>query len=301
MATNDWSPRSFRTASPLTNRVLLPRMGSSSPRCRCRCRYCYSTSTTRLSQCSTEESSSDTNTNTNTNSSIKNTLEAKLDWNDRIGIQDRYTLEEKGWEVRVDWRSTPYGAGVFSREDSVIEAGTILRRGIIGLNLKEFTSIDDIHQFCTTAGTIVETEARGESESVGYRAKLGYVKDYLWGFNKEADERGYDTNTNANTIDKNGSISSGSSISPDDDSDTDDDKRFFGMWVPGNGLNHNETPNTVYRPTKDGIDLVALVDIKVDDELFDDYRRHGTSSPWLKEFADIHNVTLNFADCNDFV
>mmetsp|Transcript_25311 Transcript_25311/g.53903 ORF Transcript_25311/g.53903 Transcript_25311/m.53903 type:complete len:474 (+) Transcript_25311:101-1522(+) len=67
MATNDWSPRSFRTASPLTNRVLLPRMGSSSPRCRCRCRYCYSTSTTRLSQCSTEESSSDTNTNTNTN------------------------------------------------------------------------------------------------------------------------------------------------------------------------------------------------------------------------------------------
>mmetsp|Transcript_4741 Transcript_4741/g.10887 ORF Transcript_4741/g.10887 Transcript_4741/m.10887 type:complete len:183 (+) Transcript_4741:192-740(+) len=66
MATNDWSPRSFRTASPLTNRVLLPRMGSSSPRCRCRCRYCYSTSTTRLSQCSTEESSSDTNTNTNT-------------------------------------------------------------------------------------------------------------------------------------------------------------------------------------------------------------------------------------------
>ena len=82
---------------------------------------------------------------------------------------------------------------------------------------------------------------------------------------------------------------------------TSDDDRFFGLWIPGNGLNHNEHPNTVYRATPDGIDLVALVDIRPDDELFDDYRRHGTSSDWLKEFATIHNVTLNFADCNDFV
>ena len=294
MATNDCSSRSFATTSPLTNRMFSPRRGLSSPRCRSHY-YCYSTSTTHLSQCRTEESSSNSSNSIN---GIKNTLEAKLDWNDRIGLQDRYSLEEKGWEIGVDWRSTPYGAGVFSKEDSVIEAGTILRRGIIGLNLKEFTSIDDIHEFCTTTGTIEGIETHGESGSSGllYRAKLGYVKDYLWGFNKEADERGYDTNT----IDKNGSSSSnnGSSISSDDDND---DKRFFGMWVPGNGLNHNETPNTVYRPTKDGIDLVALVDIRIDDELFDDYRRHGISSPWLKEFADIHNVTLNFADCNDFV
>jgi hypothetical protein len=207
---------------------------------------------------------------------MKNTIKTKLDWNDRIGLQDRFTLEEKGWKVHVDWRSTPYGAGLFSKQD--IEAGTILRRGILGVNLKEFTSIADIDEFCRS-GEAGKGDDDDNNNNSGYKAKLDYVKDYLWGFNRDADDRGYDKT----------------------ESPPPDDSRFFGMWIPGNGLNHNETPNTVYIATAEGIDLVALVDIKEDDELFDDYRRHGTSSPWLKEFASIHSVTLNFADCNDFV
>lgn len=196
-------------------------------------------------------------------SSMVNTLETNLDWKDRIGLQDRFTLEEKGWKVNVDWRSTPYGAGLFSKQD--IKAGTLLRRGILGINLKEFASTEAIYEFCNS----------GDSSEFG--ARLEYVKDYLWGFSKQTDERGY-------------------ALSEEGEED-----RFFGMWIPGNGLNHNEVPNTVYRATPEGIDLVALVDIAADDELFDDYRRHGTSSQWLKEFAIQHNVTLNFADCNEFV
>lgn len=210
---------------------------------------------------------------------MENTLEASLDWTDRIGLQDKYTLKEKGWEVRVDWRSTPFGAGLFAKED--IETGTILRRGIVGINLKEFKSIADIDAFCMAGEGHQENIAAGVPSD--YRAKLEYVKDYLWGFNKDADERGYDK------IDE-----SGTPV-------VLEENRFFGMWVPGNGLNHNESPNTVYKSTPEGIDLVALAEIRKDDELFDDYRRHGRSSPWLKEFANMHNVTLNFADCNDFV
>ena len=207
--------------------------------------------------------------------SMKNTLETTFDWNDRIGLQDRYTLEEKGWTVQVDWRSTPYGAGLFSKQD--LQAGTILRTGILRVNLKEFTSIADIDDFCRSSGVDAEEEEKTTREA----AKIDYVKDYLWGFNKDADDRGYDIQIDIDAPQPSHS--------------------FFGMWVPGNGLNHNENPNTVYKPSPDGIDLVALVDIQQDDELFDDYRRHGTSSPWLKEFSHINNVTLNFADCNDFV
>jgi hypothetical protein len=93
---------------------------------------------------------------------------------------------------------------------------------------------------------------------------LGYsMSKIIFGhFNPNADERGYD----------------------DDDDETTSEKetnRFFGMWVPGNGLNHNREPNTVYRPaaqggTDVGIHLVALRDIEQGEELFD-YRRHGTA------------------------
>ena len=195
-----------------------------------------------------------------------NTLDARLDWDERIGIQDQFTLEEKGWTVHVDWRSTPHGAGVFSND--TIAAGTVLRRGILGVNLQEFTSMADIETFCRSSGG-TEGERGDDSPRSSSQAKLEYVQDYLWGFG-------------------------GTATSSDDD-------RFFGMWIPGNGLNHHETPNTVYRATPDGIDLVALVDVQPDDELVDDYRRHGTASEWLQEFATLHNVTLNFADCNDFV
>ena len=216
----------------------------------------------------------------NTRSSLSGmtkTIDARLDWDDRIGIQDQFTLDEKGWKVPVYWRSTPHGAGLFSNE--TITAGTVLRRGIRGVNLQEFTSRADIDNFCRSSGGT--DGKRSDSPRSRKKAKLEYVKDYLWGFSTATDDRGYAVNS------KNGA--------------TSDDDRFFGLWIPGNGLNHNEHPNTVYRATPDGIDLVALVDIRPDDELFDDYRRHGTASDWLKEFATIHNVTLNFADCNDFV
>ena len=49
----------------------------------------------------------------NSNDNIINTLEISLDWNDRIGLQDQCTLKEKGWKVHVDWRLTPFGAGLF--------------------------------------------------------------------------------------------------------------------------------------------------------------------------------------------
>ena len=209
-----------------------------------------------------------------------NTLDARLDWDERIGIQDQFTLEEKGWTVHVDWRSTPHGAGVFSND--TIAAGTVLRRGILGVNLQEFTSMADIETFCRSSGG-TEGERGDDSPRSSSQAKLEYVQDYLWGFGGTAtDHRGYTVHSD------NGATSS-------------DDDRFFGMWIPGNGLNHHETPNTVYRATPDGIDLVALVDVQPDDELVDDYRRHGTASEWLQEFATLHNVTLNFADCNDFV
>lgn len=197
-----------------------------------------------------------------------NTLESTLDWSDRIGLQDGYSLHEKGWHVDVDWRPTPYGASLFAKQD--IAKGTVLRTGILGVNLKEFTCIGDIEEFCQ----------RDPSRSTERR---DYVKDYLWGFSKFADEGGYPLDPKA------------------DDEDTTGNRRFYGMWIPGNGLNHNIIPNTVYRTSSDGIDLLALTDIAFDDELFDDYRRHGMAPAWLKEFALMHKVTLNFADCNNFV
>jgi len=224
------------------------------------------------------------------NTNLVNTLETSLNWNDRIGLQNRYSLKEKGWKVEVGWRPTPYGAGVFSEED--ILAGKILRKGILNVNLTKFESTADINEFCQQRPPGHNQDRVEQQET---KARLNYVKDYLWGFDKDADEREYDREN----ID--GSCSPSPSDNNDSDNNNDNKHRFFGMWVPGNGLNHNENPNTIYKQTKDGIDLVALVDINTNEELFDDYRRHGSSPSWLKEFAYQNNITLNFGDCNDFV
>jgi hypothetical protein len=203
---------------------------------------------------------------------LVNTLQSPFDWNDRIGLQSKFSLQEKGWHVQVEWRQTPYGAGLFALEN--IQKETRLRRGILNVNLKEFTSIYDIDDFCHSgnATTPQDIEARRQ-----------YVKDYLWGFSKFADQDGYPLDAKADLL------------------EDDRRRRFYGMWIPGNGLNHHTQPNTVYRMTNHGIDLVALRDIAKDEELYDDYRRHGQAPPWLKEFAKRYHVTLNFADCNDFV
>jgi hypothetical protein len=55
----------------------------------------------------------DNNNNNNNNNNMIKTLEISLDWNDRIRLQNQYTLKEKGWKVHVDWRPTPFGAGLF--------------------------------------------------------------------------------------------------------------------------------------------------------------------------------------------
>jgi hypothetical protein len=184
----------------------------------------------------------------------------------------------------VEWKQTLFGAGLFAAEDIV--DGTLLRTGIIGINLVQFRSINEIETFCKGPDQKDDNE-----NEVMYKSRLNYVKDYLWGYNPNADERGYDV-----YADKEERIRS-----PEHDA-----ARFFGMWVPGNGLNHNPSPNTVYRPSSNGgmdvgIDLIALRDIKKGEELFDDYSRHGNAPTWLLEFASKYNVTLNFAECNNFV
>lgn len=201
---------------------------------------------------------------------IINTLTCNFDWSNRIGCQDRFSLQEKGWQVAVDWRHTPFGAGLFAAQD--IAKGTILRRGIFGVNLMKFTSIADIDDFCNL-------------DPFSEKDRRDYVKDYLWGFtfSRYTDDDGYALDENADVEDLHGT------------------RRIYAMWVPGNGLNHSREPNTIYVESNDGIDLVALADLSSGTELYDDYRRHGLAPEWLKTFAQIHNVTLNFADCNDFV
>lgn len=108
----------------------------------------------------------------------------------------------------------------------------------------------------------------------GDAARLHYVADYMWGFYRDADYSGYPKTT---------------------------DDRFYGMWIPGNGLNHSPEPNSVYRTSPQGIDLIALTPIQAGDEIYDDYRRHGEAPAWLKQWGKDSDVMLNFADCNDFV
>ena len=186
----------------------------------------------------------------------------------RIALQAKWSNEEKGWQVPVEWKNTPYGIGLFAAAD--IAAETTLRVGTNGNNLLQFKSVNEIETFCQ----------QGKSEE--YHARLNYVSDYLWGYSPiNTDSKGYD-------------------LSP-----PGEDERFYGMWIPGNGLNHKAVPNTVYRTRKGGTDagivLVSLCDIAAGDELLDDYRRHGLAPKWLQDFARTKNVSLNFADCNNFV
>lgn len=193
-----------------------------------------------------------------------NTTTRAVDWDDRIALQQAWSNLEKGWKVNVEWRNGPYGVGLFSAQ--AIPAGTLLRTGVLGVNLMQFTNSDEIEIFCR------------KSCKDEYESRLRYVSDYLWGFTtRGTDERGY-----ASCL-------------------QDERHRFFGMWVPGNGLNHSIEPNTVYRTSDCGINLVALTDIESGDELYDDYRRHGTAPKWLLDFSQDKQVTLNFSGCNNFL
>lgn len=209
-----------------------------------------------------------------------------IEWSDRISLQSALSLKDKGWNVAVQWKETAHGVGVFAGDS--IAAGAVLRVGKNGRNLLQFKCRDDIETFCTSGSIDCSTSSSGNSDT-DYQQRLSYVADYLWGYSTIADERGYNVRSRT------------TSPSP---SPSEDDW-FFGMWLPGNGLNHHVSPNTVYRTlpggTFNGIVLVALTDIKKDQELFDDYRRHGPAPKWLLDFAAAKNVTLNFAGCNDYV
>ena len=192
-----------------------------------------------------------------------------IDWDDRIKLQNQYALQEKGWQVDVEWKQTPYGIGLFASQP--IRKGQILRKGVLGNNLQQFQTLHEIETFVTSKASTDEDKD----------ACLRYIKDYLWGFYYlNTDPRGYPF-------------------------DPEKDDRFFGMWIPGNGLNHNDEPNTVYQKTTDGINLVALENIQIGEEMFDDYKRHGQYPPsWLLDFASKYPNqvdTLNFANCNEFV
>ena len=215
---------------------------------------------------------------------IVNTIDADLDWNDRIAIQNKWNNKAKGWQVRVEWQDTgAYGVGLFAAQDIVKD--TILRVGLLGVNLYQFKTVQDIETFCQKATTDDEQYAR-----------LMYVKDYLWGLCLHTDERGYELTTeldddrepNSTTIPR---------------SSEQGDNRFYGMLIPGNSLNHNLEPNIIYRwmGNNNGIHLVALQDIAKGEELFDDYRRFGKAPDWLLTFARDKQIPLNFVGCNDFV
>lgn len=182
---------------------------------------------------------------------------APIDWDNRIDLQSRFSLEEKGWKVQVEWKPSAYGVGLFAAED--IPNHTVLRVGQVGDNLLRFETADDLTKFA------------GDDAS-----KWRYLQDYLWGLYLDTDDQGYPMGNST--------------------------RMRVGMWVPGNGLNHNAVPNTVYRVVGETeIHLVALAGIKEGDELWDDYRRHGVAPKWLKEIANAEKLTLNFPDCNDFV
>jgi hypothetical protein len=195
-----------------------------------------------------------------------NSLQSKstVDWNDRVGLQNQWSNKDKGWQVEVEWKQTPRGAGVFAKQD--IAAGATLRHGQCGLNQLQFQSAEEMAAFCQ------------DSDGALKPALVAYLSDYFYGFNPN----GSRAEENASSV------------------------MWYGIWVPGNGLNHSERPNTIYHASSDGgiavgIDLAALTDVKKGDELLDDYRRHGQAPPWAKGFADKLGISMNFVGCNDFV
>ena len=211
-----------------------------------------------------------------------------IDWDDRIGVQNKWTNKEKGWMVSVEWKPTPFGTGLFAAQN--IESGALLRVGSNGRNILELRSAYDIESFCSVTiyddekNKIPDVNSEIFDDRNEYRSRLNYVKDYLWGFNPALeDEQGYYNSNQANHLDS---------------------KLFVGMWVPGCGLNHSPEPNTVYRANQVGgtdVGINLIRNIRKREELFDDYRRYGTAPQWLSIFSEKKGVTLNFADCNDFV
>eukprot|EP00462_Mataza_sp_D1_P023531 CAMPEP_0175143718 /NCGR_PEP_ID=MMETSP0087-20121206/13642_1 /TAXON_ID=136419 /ORGANISM="Unknown Unknown, Strain D1" /LENGTH=206 /DNA_ID=CAMNT_0016427927 /DNA_START=56 /DNA_END=676 /DNA_ORIENTATION=+ len=202
------------------------------------------------------------------------------DWDNRVTLQAKWTAPEKGWKIGVEWKETQWGTGVFATED--VTKGSILRTGKTGINLLQFGSLEDVLSFVTEN----HDNDLGESLSM---PRVNYVSDYLYAFdpNAELSDKGTE-HYNYRAL-----------HAPDQLS------RFFGIWVPGNGLNHSPQPNVVYLTapggTDKGINLHALKNIRAGEELFDNYNRFGAPPPWAEQFSKKFGVTLNFAGYNNFV
>jgi len=263
-----------------------------------------------------------------------------IEWDDRLELQRRWSNHDKGWQVDVEWKMTPFsGVGLFARQ--FIPKDTIVRVGRIDINLLQFESVKDIEEKFLFRRGVQQTVGSGNVniDDEDYQKRLRYVKDYLWGFCPyDVDDRGYfkkvvvDNKAEVAMMEEKMKEHEGSKSSESSANDDEDDRRFFGMWIPGNGLNHSPNPNTVYRPVFEddddrrqnliGIDLIALDDIGAGEEMTDDYRRHGLAPKWIVEdfllpssnkdggdvdrsgtggTGDAIKMSLNFADCNDFV
>jgi hypothetical protein len=252
-------------------------------------------------------------------------------WSNRLVLQNSFTLHEKGWQIQVIWKKSQICTGIGVYANANIQRNTILRIGILNYNLLQFQNSINIDHFSWNNynDNSNHDERRNDDNSNNdelYNARLQYVQDYLWGlYTSNTDRNGYPIRSGGNTTT--------TTTTDTDNMNDDDNERFIGMWIPGNGLNHSTTPNTVYRIIYDDennnmkndhenstnqnqntnqrrrrnnkiqmIQLIALNDIKKGDELYDDYNRHGTIAPkWLQEYAINKNITLNFANHNHFV
>ncbi|KAG1653892.1 hypothetical protein FOA52_013775 [Chlamydomonas sp. UWO 241] len=259
---------------------------------------------------------------------------ASVDWDDRLGLQQRWADIDKGWRVEVEWRATEYGVGLFAAQD--IAAGTTLRHGRIGLNLLQFSSAAEMVAFCRG----------GEAKRGAIQpALVAYVADYFYGWDpnegaEAAAAVGAGATAGAGGAAGGAAAAGGggggggaaaaaaagsapataggacaaatTAATSEEGADSTLDHTqppqpmWYGLWVPGNGLNHGPEPNVVYRAppiggVAVGIDLVAMTDVTAGEQLLDDYRRHGQPPAWAREFAASFGVSMNFSGCNDFV
>lgn len=188
--------------------------------------------------------------------------------NDRVGFQRAYSIEDKGWLVRLEWKNDPNhggGMGAFAAED--IAAGTLIRRSAIdaGGNFLRMQSYDDLASFCGLDN---------EAYSAERAALKAYVTDYLF------------------------------KALPPWNAVVADEERVFGMWLPGCGdncINEGEVPNVEDRLVEAGLmGMYATRDVRKGEPLLSDYDADfGAPPDWIAKFAADHlNGKTVFAGMN---
>lgn len=74
-------------------------------------------------------------------------LHCVKDWQDRIAFQRTWTLQQKGWNVAVEWKMMEFGVGLFAKQD--IPKDAVLREGKTGVNVVQFKNAQEMESFCT--------------------------------------------------------------------------------------------------------------------------------------------------------